>query len=433
MKKLKPAELKNLFEVMVNSLTIPSKEGLVFLVWEGLEPHERDSFSFPSNDIYSESIKDSYLEIFEHHQPLSSIWNNNDITRRNRIRNRNIYSGNDDDDYESYTRRRLDINSIIDQLFDTSGGGINIGPDSLSSISSFTSDTSDSDSSDSNSDSNGDNGNNSDSDGDNIYNLALRNRNVPRHIRGHRIPPSLLRRPLVRRHERSGSNVISLPTPISNSSYYLRPTTRLGQSTATNSNTNSDTNTNTNTNSGVTSTRFVSTERRTMTVDNNDIRTFHIISRNQNDNPTTTTTATTTTTSTSTTTNESNDNNNNNNNNNNESNDIGRRMLRLINPISPTIHLSTTNANRRPEQRFTDHYNYVARMEESQPSAPRDNARIPHLSHLHSNNHFIRHGASARVIPHSHSTTTTTTTTSTTTTTTNSSSNSNMDSVTTSS
>jgi len=35
MKKLKPAELKNLFEAMVNSLTIPSKEGLVFLVWEG--------------------------------------------------------------------------------------------------------------------------------------------------------------------------------------------------------------------------------------------------------------------------------------------------------------------------------------------------------------------------------------------------------------
>ena len=166
-----------------------------------MEPHERDSFSFPSNDIYSESIKDSYLEIFEHHQPLSSIWNNNDITRRNRIRNRNIYSGNDEeDDFESYTRRRLDINSIIDQLFDTSGGGINIGPDSLSSISSFTSDTSDSDSSDSESNGENDNDNNNDSDGDNIYNLALRNRTIPR-LRSHGIPPPHLRRSRIRRHE----------------------------------------------------------------------------------------------------------------------------------------------------------------------------------------------------------------------------------------
>jgi len=35
MKKLKPVELKNLFETMVNSLTIPTKEGLVYLLWEG--------------------------------------------------------------------------------------------------------------------------------------------------------------------------------------------------------------------------------------------------------------------------------------------------------------------------------------------------------------------------------------------------------------
>jgi len=35
MKKLKPPELKNLLEALVNNLTIPSKEGLVYLIWEG--------------------------------------------------------------------------------------------------------------------------------------------------------------------------------------------------------------------------------------------------------------------------------------------------------------------------------------------------------------------------------------------------------------
>ncbi|ORY74406.1 hypothetical protein LY90DRAFT_502553 [Neocallimastix californiae] len=155
MKKLKPPELKNLLEALVNNLTIPSKEGLVYLIWEGLEPYERDLFNFPSNDIYSESIKDRYLEIFQHNQPLSSIWNNNDLIgrsssrrRRNRLRHRhNRYIFSDEEDSEnsdSRRRRRLDFNSIIDQLFESTNtnnnintrNDMNITPDNWSSLSS---------------------------------------------------------------------------------------------------------------------------------------------------------------------------------------------------------------------------------------------------------------------------------------------------------
>jgi len=276
MKKLKPTELKNLFEAMVNSLTIPTKEGLVFLVWEGLEPHERDLFNFPSNDIYSDTIKESYLEIFQHNQPLSSIWNNNDILRRNRIRTRNIYA-NQNDDMDSYTRRRLDFTSIIDRLFDTESA-MNIIPgsmDSLDSLSSITSDTSDSDTSTDTSNSD----NSSNHSGDNVAETniidTLLNRNNAnntisdniRRIRAHRNPPALTRRQLLRRHERISSPVITLPSSITEFPVY-QPL-RIPNLT---SNSNS---------SGVTSTRFVSTERRTVTVNNNDIRTLHIVSRHR--------------------------------------------------------------------------------------------------------------------------------------------------------
>jgi len=287
MKKLKPTELKNLFEAMVNSLTIPTKEGLVFLVWEGLEPHERDLFNFPSNDIYSESIKDSYLEIFQHNQPLSSIWNNNDITRRrNRIRNRNIYSG--DDSFEAYTRRRLDFNSIIDQLFDTTVG-INITPGRWGSISSSESEsstsTSSSSSSSSNNNSHNPSNNNSNNNSNNSSNNTSDNENenngsghtifnALRRARTYRNPPALTRRQLMRRHERMSSPSVSIPTSISNGTYpyFQRIRTPPTARRPTSSN-----------NSNITNTRFISTERRTMTVNNNDISTFHVISRNRNE------------------------------------------------------------------------------------------------------------------------------------------------------
>jgi len=266
MKKLKPVELKNLFETMVNSLTIPTKEGLVYLLWEGLEPHERDLFNFPSNDIFSDTIKDSYLEIFQHNQPLSSIWNNNDVLRRNRIRTRNTNSNQDND---SYTRRRLDFNSIIDDIFGNNSL-INM-PDSSDFYSSSTTEFNDSDSS-------SDNDNSSNHDGDNDTDIIDRlltgnsTSNTTDRISLSRNPPALTRRQLLRRHERVSSPVISIPTSISNTTNslypYLRPrmTTRI---------------LNNNSNNSVTGTRFISTERRTVTVNNDDIRTLHVVSRHR--------------------------------------------------------------------------------------------------------------------------------------------------------
>lgn len=120
--------------------------------------------------------------------------------RRNRIRNRNNISS--EDDFEAYTRRRLDFNSIIDQLFDTSVG-LNITPGSWSSLSSSSSESESSTSSSSTSASNSANNSNNNSDNENeADNGHTDHHNASNRQRIHRHPPGFTRRQLMRRYDR---------------------------------------------------------------------------------------------------------------------------------------------------------------------------------------------------------------------------------------